>query len=53
MFYLPIGRTRLQYSLALMLWLLTSLSTRTAMKPTVEQKVMCHMVRAMGKGKPE
>jgi hypothetical protein len=36
-----------------MLWLFTSLSTLMQMKPMVEQKVMCHMVSAMGKGKPE
>ena len=28
-------------------------STRTQMKPTAEQKDMCHMVSVMGKGKPE
>jgi hypothetical protein len=27
--------------------------TRTQRKPTAEQKVMCHIVRAMGQGKPE
>ena len=36
-----------------MLWLFTRPSTRMQMKPTVEQKAMCHMVSAMGKGKPE
>lgn len=46
------GITRVQYSLTVMLWLPTSLNTRTAMKPTAEQKAMCHRVRAMGKGKP-
>mgnify|MGYP001807545086 CR=1 FL=1 len=46
------GSTRVQYSLTLMLWLLTSLNTRTAMNPTAEQKVMCHRVSAMGKGNP-
>ncbi len=46
------GMTRLRYSRAGMLWLLTSLSTRTARKPTVEQKSICQTVSAMGKGKP-
>ena len=45
---LPMGRTLLQYSLALMLWLFTSLRTRTQMKPTKEQKTMCHRVSVMG-----
>ena len=49
----PMGITRFMYSLAVMLCDLTSFSTRTQMKPTVEQKIMCHMVRAMGKGNPE
>lgn len=47
----PMGMTRVQYSRADRLWLLTSPSTRTAMKPTAEQKAMCHSVRVMGKGK--
>ena len=45
---LPIGSTRLQYSLALMLWLLTSLRMRTQKKPTEEQNTMCHRVSVMG-----
>ena len=52
MIYSPMGSTRLQYSRAVMLWLLTTLKTRTARKPTVEQKTMCHSVSVMGKGKP-
>ncbi len=47
------GMTRIMYSLADILCDLTTLNTRTARKPTVEQKSMCHMVRAMGNGKPE
>lgn len=46
------GMTRVQYSRTDMLWLLTSRNTRTATKPTAEQKVMCQSVRAIGKGKP-
>jgi len=35
------------------LWLFTKPKTRTQMNPIEEQKNMCHMVRVMGKGKPE
>lgn len=48
----PIGRTRLQYSSTLRLCVLVTPRTLMQKKPTAEQKAMCHMVRAMGKGNP-
>ncbi len=39
------------YSRAGILWLFTTLSTRTQSTPTKEQKNMCHTVKAIGKGK--
>lgn len=49
---LPMGMTRVMYSLAVMLCDLTSPSTRTAKQPIAEQKPMCHIVKAIGNGKP-
>lgn len=47
------GMTRSIYSLNDKLWLLTTRSTRTQRSPTVEQNSICHIVRVIGKGKPE